>query len=56
MPLGFNDITAGKSRLDACRWFYELMVLTDRGIVESTQQEAYGDITVVPNMQAIAAV
>lgn len=56
VPLSFNDITTGRSRLDGVRWFYELMVLSDRGLVECSQQEAYGDITVVPNLKAMAAV
>jgi hypothetical protein len=54
--LSFNALTEGHGRLDACRWFYEVLVLTNKGFVGTSQEEAYGDISVTPNLAAMARV
>jgi hypothetical protein len=54
--LSFDGITRGHSRLDACRWFYETLVLSNRGLVQLQQEESYGDIRVTPNLADMARV
>lgn len=54
--LSFDGITWGHSRLDACRWFYETLVLSNKGLVQLQQDESYGDIRVVPNLAGMARV
>lgn len=39
---------ADKTRLDACRWFFEALVLKNKGYVELRQEEPYGDIAILP--------
>lgn len=40
------DVMKGKSRLDASRWFYELLVLKSRNLVKLDQQAPYQDILI----------
>lgn len=54
--LSFDGITRGHNRLDACRWFYEVLVLSNKGLVKLQQDEAYGDISVTPNLVGMARV
>lgn len=54
--LSFESITQGHSRLDACRWFYEVLVLSNKGLVRLQQEESYGDISVTPDVAAMARV
>ena len=54
--LSFDGITRGHSRLDACRWFYEVLVLSNKGLVKLEQDESYGDMKVTPNLAAMARV
>ena len=54
--LSFESITQGHSRLDACRWFYEVLVLSNKGLVKLQQDESYGDISVTPDVGAMARV
>lgn len=54
--LSFNSLTHGHSRLDACRWFYEVLVLSNKGLVGMEQEEAYGDIVISPNLAAMASI
>jgi hypothetical protein len=54
--LSFEGITQGHSRLDACRWFYEVLVLSNKGLVKLQQDESYGDISVTPDVGAMARV
>jgi hypothetical protein len=54
--LSFNRLTEGHGRLDACRWFYEVLVLTNRGLVGVQQEASYGDIRVTPHLAAMARV
>ncbi|KAL6780502.1 RAD21 [Auxenochlorella protothecoides x Auxenochlorella symbiontica] len=53
--LGFSALVAGRGRSEAARWFFELLVLQDRGHVRLTQEQAYGEIAVQPGMAAVAA-
>jgi hypothetical protein len=55
-PLSFQGLTQGQGRLDACRWFYEMLVLGNKGLVGLQQQEAYGDVLITPNLAAMARV
>lgn len=54
--LSFEGISAGHNRLDACRWFYEMLVLSNKGLVTLRQDESYGDISVTPNLAGMARV
>lgn len=42
--------------LDACRWFYEVLVLSNKGLVNLQQDESYGDISVRPDLAGMARV
>jgi hypothetical protein len=55
-PLSFQGLTQGHRRLDACRWFYEMLVLGNKGLVGLQQQEAYGDVLITPNLAAMARI
>jgi hypothetical protein len=54
VSLSFQGLTQGHGRLDACRWFYEMLVLGNKGLVGLQQQEAYGDVLITPNLAAMA--
>lgn len=54
--LSFDKLVQGHGRLDACRWFYEVLVLTNKGFVTTQQDESYGDIKVTPNLAAMSRV
>ena len=43
------------SRMDASRWFFELLVLQNKGYVALSQQGAYGDVQVLPRPQLVGA-
>jgi cohesin complex subunit SCC1 len=43
-----DDLVEGKSRVDACRWFFEVLVLKSRDYVDLEQVEPYGNITIKP--------
>ncbi len=47
-PVTLDDLVEGKSRLDACRWFFETLVLKSRDYIELEQAEPYGSITIQP--------
>jgi hypothetical protein len=51
-PLSLDQIVASRGRLDACRWFYEVLVLGNKGLVGLAQGGAYADIQLTPRMQA----
>lgn len=55
-PLSFKTLTQGHNRLDACRWFYEVLVLGNKGLVTVKQDEPYGDVAVTPNLAAMARI
>ena len=44
--IGMFDVMQGKSRLEAGRWFYELMVLKSRNLVKLDQPAAYAEIMI----------
>ena len=45
----------GKARVDACRWFFEVLVLKSRDYVELEQPKPYGDIRIRPTSRLLAA-
>ena len=45
----------GKTRVDACRWFFEVLVLKSRDYVELEQPKPYGDIRIRPTSRLLAA-
>jgi len=51
-PVSLAAVTAGATRLDAARWFFEVLVLRSRGFVDVSQRESYGDIEVLPRAMA----
>lgn len=42
----FGDVTEDIARSDVCRFFFELLVLKTRDLVQVVQQEAFGEIEV----------
>ncbi|KAK9833545.1 hypothetical protein WJX81_003827 [Elliptochloris bilobata] len=52
--LSFGEIARGQRRADACRWFFELLVLKSRAYVELEQAEPYADITIHPRPKLMA--
>ncbi|WIA18247.1 hypothetical protein OEZ85_009715 [Tetradesmus obliquus] len=56
VSLSFQGLTQGHGRLDSCRWFYEMLVLGNKGLVGLQQQEAYGDVLITPNLAAMARI
>jgi len=50
-PIALDGIVAGKSRLEACRWFFEALVLRNKGYVDLEQAEPYGEIAIRPLQQ-----
>ena len=42
--MSLGALVAGRSRLEAARWFFEALVLKGRGYVELDQDEPYADI------------
>jgi chromatin segregation and condensation protein Rec8/ScpA/Scc1 (kleisin family) len=46
VTLSFDRVTQGASRLEACRWFYESLVLANKGYVKLSQPVPYADITI----------
>lgn len=45
----------GKSRVDACRWFFELLVLKSKNWVDLEQGEPYADISITARPKLLAA-
>ena len=44
--LRLQQFTAGKTRLDAARWFFEALVLQTKDFVQLEQDAPYADITI----------
>ncbi len=44
--VSLNDLVENKTRLEACRWFFESLVLRNKGYVDLEQREPYGDIEI----------
>ena len=51
-PVSLAAVTAGATRLDAARWFFEVLVLRSRGFVDVAQERSYGDVEVRPRAMA----
>ena len=51
-----QQFTAGKTRLDAARWFFELLVLKSKDFVELEQTQPYADICIRPRPLLMADV
>eukprot|EP00798_Chlamydomonas_sp_ICE-L_P021184 gene21184-28084_t len=51
MPL--SQVVEGKTRLDASRWFFEMLVLKSRGMVELEQGAGMDDISITLTQQAV---
>lgn len=45
--VSLDSLVAGKSRLEACRWFFESLVLRNKGYVDLEQQTPYGEIRII---------
>lgn len=41
-----DGIVQGRSRLEACRWFFEALVLKNKGYIDLHQDQPYGEISV----------
>lgn len=47
VSLSLNEMMEDKkTRLEACRLFYQMLVLQGQGFVELEQAEAYGDVSI----------
>ena len=53
-PLSLDALVSGRARLDAARWFFELLVLKGRGLVDLQQPAEFGDIEVLPTASLAA--
>jgi len=53
--LNLDDIVQSKNRLEACRWFFESLVLRNKGFVDLMQEDAYGTIRVVPQEKMMSS-
>ena len=51
-PASLDAVVAGATRLDAARWFFEVLVLRSRGFVDVSQSASYGDVEVRPRAMA----
>jgi hypothetical protein len=45
--VSLNELVENKTRLEACRWFFESLVLRNKGYVDLEQAKPYGDIEIV---------
>ena len=52
--LSFAEVARGKPRGEACRWFFELLVLKSRAYVDLEQAAPYGDIAIRPRPKLLA--
>lgn len=52
--LNFGRMMRNRPRMDACRWFFELLVLRSQGYVELKQPAPYADIEVCPTAKMLA--
>ncbi|WPT17702.1 Sister chromatid cohesion 1 protein 4 [Picochlorum sp. SENEW3] len=46
--ISLDSLVSGKSRLEACRWFFESLVLRNKGFLDLEQSSPYGPIQIVP--------
>eukprot|EP00873_Tetraselmis_striata_P019210 jgi/Tetstr1/439474/TSEL_027906.t1 len=54
--VGFSRLVAGKKRLDASRWFFEMLVLKSKDYLDLEQKEPYGDIKIRAGAKLMAAI
>lgn len=52
--LSFAQVLRGKRRGEACRWFFELLVLKSKNYVELEQAAPYGNIHIRPQPKLLA--
>lgn len=50
-----DNLVEGRSRTDACRWFFELLVLKTRGYVDLEQPQPYANISIAARPKLLAA-
>lgn len=48
--LSYSADNSDAARLNACRWFFELLVLKNKGYIELQQPGAYGDVVIWPKV------
>ncbi len=53
--VSLDGLVEGKTRADACRWFFEVLVLKSRNYVELEQPKPYGDISIRPTSRLLTA-
>ena len=53
--VSLDGLVDGKTRADACRWFFEVLVLKSRDYVELEQPKPYGDISIRPTSRLLTA-
>jgi cohesin complex subunit SCC1 len=46
--LPLDGFVGGRNRLEACRWFFEALVLRNKSYVDLKQNEPYGEISILP--------
>ena len=46
--VSLEGVLEGQSRLEACRWFFELLVLQSKDLVRLIQPDPYADIRITP--------
>ena len=46
--LPLDGFVGGRNRLEACRWFFEALVLRNKSYVDLKQSEPYGEISIIP--------
>jgi len=53
--VSLDGLVEGKTKADACRWFFEVLVLKTRDYVELEQPKPYGDISIRATNRLMAA-
>jgi Conserved region of Rad21 / Rec8 like protein len=46
--LPLDGFVGGRNRLEACRWFFEALVLRNKSYIDLKQNEPYGEISILP--------
>ncbi len=49
-----DDLVERHSRVDACRWFFELLVLKTKNYVDLEQPQPYGNISITARPKLLA--
>lgn len=53
--VSLDGLVDGKTRADACRWFFEVLVLKSRNYVDLEQPKPYSDINIRPTSRLLTA-